>query len=293
MTQTSPLSPGTHVVVLDGFVQGYHVHGTGPVCLAYPGGPGIFCDYLRSPELERHLTMVYVEPPGTGVTERLPAHPHGYTRDRYIERLDRLIEHLQVPRVHLVGHSFGGFVSQYYAVRRPGRLAGVILYGSAPALDEEHAAETRRNLEEYARRHAGHPETRSILDAFADETYSTDEEAAANLKAIFPLYFADYRARQAEFEPMRAAIRATYLSPLDEDGNPMACDDRADLPAVAVPTLVVAGRHDFICGVRWAKELAELIPGSELHVFEGSGHFPHWEEPDEFARIVLDFVKRT
>ena len=51
--------------MLDGVRVTYHVHGTGPVCLVYPGGPGFDWRYLRLPMLEEHLTTVYVEPPGS------------------------------------------------------------------------------------------------------------------------------------------------------------------------------------------------------------------------------------
>ncbi|MCO1577534.1 hypothetical protein M8C13_17385 [Crossiella sp. SN42] len=43
------------------------------VCLVHSGGPGIHWEYLRMPEPERHLTMVYLEPVGTGQSGRLPA----------------------------------------------------------------------------------------------------------------------------------------------------------------------------------------------------------------------------
>ena len=67
-------------------------------------------------------------------------------------------------------------------------------------------------------------------------------------------------------------------------------DDRQELGTPQVPALVVVGRHDVICGVRWAEELDKLIPESRLVVLENSGHFGHVEEPERFSREVLDFV---
>src|SRR5262245_46549366 len=62
----TPLSPGAHVVVSAGVEVRYHVAGQGPVCIVQPGGPGLLWTYLRMPEVERQLTLVYVEPAGTG-----------------------------------------------------------------------------------------------------------------------------------------------------------------------------------------------------------------------------------
>ncbi|MFD7056519.1 alpha/beta fold hydrolase [Streptomyces mirabilis] len=78
---------------------------------------------------------------------------------------------------------------------------------------------------------------------------------------------------------------------LDENLSPHVIDDRADLGSLTVPTLVVVGRHDVVCGVRWAEELHLLIPGSELLILENSGHFGHLEEPEAFSQAVTRFVK--
>ncbi|MER5405742.1 alpha/beta hydrolase [Streptomyces sp. NPDC002769] len=289
--ETNPLAAGTHTVGIDGVAQRYHVHGTGPVCVAHSGGPGIDWAYLRMPALERHLTMVYPEPIGSGASGRLPSHPHGYTRARYSRFLGALIEHLGAPEVHLLGHSHGGFVVQYHALHHPERVAGVILYESAPLTGPEHGAEAMRLVQLFAARHAGHPGLPEVLASFqAVPTISDDVRMTAVAKGLLPSYFADYWGREEEFAPFRASVRAAHISGLDENLSPEVIDDREDLGSFSVPALVVVGRHDVICGVRWAEELHRLIPGSDLLILENSGHFGHLEEPEAFARAVTRFV---
>ncbi|MEU8951573.1 alpha/beta hydrolase [Streptomyces sp. NPDC048489] len=289
--ETVPTAAGTHTVEIDGVTQRYHVYGTGPVCVAHSGGPGIDWEYLRMPALERDLTMVYPEPVGSGASGRLPSHPHGYTRSRYSRFLGGLIDHLGAPEVHLLGHSHGGFVAQYHALHHPERVAGVILYESAPLTGPEHMAEAMRLVEAFAERHAGHPGLPEVLASFqAIPTISDDGEMTAVARGLLPSYFADFWGREAEFAPFRASVRATHISGLAEDLTPDVIDDRADLGALTVPALIVVGRHDVICGVRWSEELHRLIPGSELLVLENSGHFGHLEEPEAFASAVTRFV---
>ncbi|MGW3290245.1 alpha/beta fold hydrolase [Streptomyces sp. NPDC001002] len=286
-----PLATGTHTVDIDGVTQRYHVHGTGPVCVAHSGGPGINWEYLRMPALERHLTVVYPEPVGSAGADRLASHPHGYTRDRYSRFLEALIEHLGVPKVHLLGHSHGGFVAQYHALRHPERVASVILYESAPLTGPEHSAEAMRLVQEFAAGHSDQPELPAILAGFEALPGAEDDERITEvLKALVPVYFADYWGREKEFAPFRAAVSAAYVSGQDENRQPIVIDDRAELGSLAVPTLVVVGRHDFICGMKWAQELHGLIPGAELLVLENSGHFGHIEEPEEFAGAIAGFV---
>ncbi|MFI9510196.1 alpha/beta fold hydrolase [Nocardia sp. NPDC052566] len=285
------LAPGVHTVDSDGIAQRYHVYGHGPVCIAHPGGPGIFWEYLRMPALEEHLTMVYVEALGTGESGRLPTHPHGYTRERYSLALQRLIDHLGVPEVYLLGHSHGAFVAAYHALHRPAGLAGVILYEGAPVTGPEHGAEAARRIQEFAAAHADRPELDEVLAVFAAmQNITSDEQTVAVARGILPSYFADYWGDEQRWAPFRESIRASYISGLDADLSPDLIDDRADLPGLKVPALVVVGLFDVICGPRWGRELHELIPNSRLLLLEHSGHMGHLEEPRRFAEAVLEFV---
>ncbi|RAY14030.1 alpha/beta hydrolase [Actinomadura craniellae] len=291
---TDLLSPGSHDVVVDGLNQRYHVHGSGPVCLAVPGGPGVTWTSLRVPAAEEFLTMVYVEPLGTGGSQRLPAHPNGYTRQRYTRSLVGLLDRLSLPRVFLLGHSHGGFVAQHFALHHPDRLSGLVLYGSAPVTGPEHVAESAARVAEFARRNEARPDLPRVLAGLqASGTVTGDEEITAALRDLLPAFFARYWQREEEFRDLRETMTCTYISSVDEDLAPDIIDDRDALPALTVPTLVVVGRYDVPCGPRWARELHTLIPRSRLVVLEDSGHLGHLEEPEVFSRALLDFVRST
>ncbi|WP_062987594.1 alpha/beta fold hydrolase [Nocardia anaemiae] len=284
-------TPGVHAFESDGVTQRYHVYGSGPVCLAHPGGPGIHWEYLRMPELEKHLTMVYIEALGTSESGRLPTHPNGYTRERYSIAVQRIIDHLDVPKVYLLGHSHGAFVAAYHAIHRPDGLAGVILYEGAPVTGPEHGEEAMRRLRGFAAAHADRPELRDVLATFAAmQDISSDAQTLAVARGVLPSYFADYWGDEQRWAPFRDAVRATYISGLDAIGSPELIDDRAALPKLRVPTLVIVGRFDVICGPRWGQELHDLIPDSRLAVLEHSGHMGHLEEPERFADSVREFV---
>ncbi|MEV6072281.1 alpha/beta hydrolase [Nocardia sp. NPDC052001] len=285
------LDRGVHAFDSDGVLQRYHVYGNGPVCLAHPGGPGIHWEYLRMPELEQHLTMVYVEALGTGASGRLPTHPNGYTRERYSIALQRIIDHLGVPEAFLLGHSHGAFVAAYHAIHRPERLAGIILYEGAPVTGPEHGAEAARRLQEFAAAHADRPGLADVLATFAGmQDISSDEQTLAVARGVLPSYIADYWGDEQRWAPLRDALQASYISGLDALGAPDLIDDRTDLPKLTVPALVVVGLFDVICGPRWGRELAALIPDSRLVILEHSGHLGHLEEPERFADAVRDFA---
>ncbi|MEV6770326.1 alpha/beta hydrolase [Nocardia sp. NPDC051030] len=293
-TTSDVLAPGAHAFESDRLIQRYHVYGSGPVCLVQPGGPGIHWEYLRMPDLEEHLTMVYVEALGTGASGRLPTHPNGYTRERYSVALQRIMDHLGVPEVYLMGHSYGAFVAAYHAIHRPAGLAGIILYEGAPVTGPEHGAEAARRLQEFAAAHADRPELDEVLAAFGGmQDISSDEQTLAVARGVLPSYIADYWGDEQRWAPVRDALRASYISGLDALGSPDLIDDRADLPKVTVPALIIVGLFDVICGPRWARELHDLMPGSRLVVLENSGHLGHLEEPERFTDAVRNFVLST
>ncbi|GAA0481294.1 alpha/beta hydrolase [Paractinoplanes deccanensis] len=281
-----------HTVDVNGVEQRYHLYGQGDaVVVAMPGGPGVFWDYLRMPGVEQHARVAYVEALGTGESGRLPTHPDGYTRELYARALDRVIDDLGVARVFLLGHSYGGFVAQYYAATRPARLAGVILYDSAPVTGAEQGAEAGRQVELFVKRNEGNPEVPAVLEALQSVGSITDDDKlTAALRGLLPSYLADYWGREAEFAPLRERLRVAYISGRDADGNPEIIDDRELLPRITVPALVIAGRYDIICGERWAREIHELIPGSRLVILEHSGHLGNVEEPERFGDAVLRFI---
>jgi proline iminopeptidase len=285
------LTPGWQQVKLDGVPQAYELAGDGPVCFVHSGGPGIDSGYLRMPSLERHLTLVYLDPVGTGKSGLLPG--GDYSVAEYARRVELLREHLGVTDGFFLGHSHGGFVGLQYALDYPGRLRGLIVYDSAPVFSPDLIAEAGRQVAVFAERWPDRPEALAAVRAFggADEEDSVNgvHDAAsflAYLTAILPLYFADYRKTVSAL----GAPPTLTISAFDPERKPFEWDVRGKLGAIEAPALVLVGTHDFICPPVWARQIHAEIPRSRLVEFTGSGHFAHVEEPEEFLETVHGFV---
>jgi pimeloyl-ACP methyl ester carboxylesterase len=67
---------------------------------------------------------------------------------------------------------------------------------------------------------------------------------------------------------------------------------RGAISRIKVPSLLIWGSHDGAVDLRSAEALQRALPKSELAVIEGAGHLPFEETPDEFNRLVLDFIDR-
>jgi pimeloyl-ACP methyl ester carboxylesterase len=98
-------------------------------------------------------------------------------------------------------------------------------------------------------------------------------------------------ASLAEGENRQAFLR-TLRSVVDASGQTVSARDRLYL-AAAMPTLIVWGDNDPIIPVDHGREAHDAMPGSRLDIFEGVGHFPHVEVPDQFVAVLTDFIDST
>nr|WP_315382277.1 alpha/beta hydrolase [uncultured Sphingomonas sp.] len=284
-----PLAQGSHTLLLEGVQQHFRVAGAGPCCIVHSGGPGIDAGYLRIPLLETHLTMVYLDPIGTGASGRLPTHPTGYSVDRFADQVLALLEATGIHRPYLLGHSHGAFVVLEAALRRPDAVAGLLLHAGAASTGGGFMAAAAARIDDFVRRHLGTPEAESVRAAWNGlPAIRSDAEYTAALHGLLPAYFSDPIRSAEVLAALRRGLQATLLV---GDSTPFDVRDR--LGTLTTPTLVMAGRDDFILGPDYADVLTEHMPDARQVLFEQSGHFAHLEEPEAFARAVLDFVAST
>ncbi|HEX3785490.1 MAG TPA: alpha/beta hydrolase [Pseudonocardiaceae bacterium] len=279
-----PLAPGKHTITIDGVRQAYQVAGQGPICFVHPGGPGIHVEYLRIPRLEQFLTLVYLEPVGTGDSDLLA--DGDYAVSRYVYFANQLVARLGLDTVLFLGHSHGGFVGLQFALEHPESLAGLIAYDTAPTSGPDLNTETARNVELFAERWVGHPGLADVLAAWQEPAATDLESAITRLRRLLPLYFRDFWSEEQELQPWLATVDRSY----DPARKPDRWDVRGSLDTIGTPTLIIVGAYDFICGTRWAHEMADAIPNSKLVVFADSGHFGHIEEPATFTESIRDFL---
>jgi pimeloyl-ACP methyl ester carboxylesterase len=280
------LTPGAHSITIDGIEQSYRVEGRGPFCIVHSGGPGIDAGYLRLPLLEPHLTMVYLDPIGTGGSGRLPTHPMGYSIERFTDQLLAFIAECGIDDAYLLGHSHGAFVVLNAALKRPERMAGLILYAGAAYTGADFMPAAGAAIDAFIARHEGTDEAQRVQRAWTSiPTMRSDEDYTAAMRDLLPAYFSDHRRVPETLIRLREHLSATILI-----GDTKPFDVRDRLAELSVPTLVMVGVDDFILGPRHASTLATGIPRVRLETFSKSGHFAHIEEAGPFAEAIIRFT---
>ena len=177
----------------------------------------------------------------------------------------KFIEYKSYTNIHLLGNSLGGHVALLYILKHPENIKSLILTGSS-GLFESGMGDTypKRGDYEYIR-------TKTEL-TFYDPKMATKElvdevfEITTNrLKVIKIIALA------------KSAIRNNLGEELNE---------------IKQPTLLVWGNNDTITPPFVGKEFNRLIPNSELHFIDQCGHAPMMEVPDEFNKILHQFLTK-
>jgi 3-oxoadipate enol-lactonase len=174
-------------------------------------------------------------------------------------------------RAHVLGTSLGGMIAQELALRRPDRVARLVLACTTPGGGGSHPmpARTVRLMEEAS-------------DLAPDVALRRFVENALSPTASPALV--------DEITALRLANPPDPAGWLAQAAAGAAFDRLATVGQIKAPTLLLHGTADAVVDCRNSELLAQRIPGARLELFPGSGHLFFWEEPERFVRLVKEFL---
>lgn len=221
--------------------------------------------------LSQNFRLITCDNRGVGRSE-ISAGP--YTIEQMSNDLLEVLDHLQLPKVSLLGHSMGGAIVQHFAMTHPHRVEKVVLASTFPRA-EEHLLR--------------------VLESWVDilKLEGSIEQVA---RVLLPwLYTRPFFAETANFEGSVAAM-AAHPYPMNPVGVQAqlealkAFDSTAELGRLQAQTLVLGGALDILVPPDIARSLAEALPHAQLHLLPGAGHSCMLEKPDLFNSAVLEFL---
>ena len=274
------------IITIQGLKLWYKVSGIGPICImpTPDWGPSSDMYFQTLTPLEAMFTLVYLDTRGTGRSER-PMQANGYTYDQFAADVDALRQQLGCNRVWLMGHSEARRHALYYALQYPDHCAGLILLDAVSFQDKQSRID--REVQMWERQHE--PWFDHAYPAFTSQKMPESDAALATLtQTILPFYY--YDVTNIELNAVQHA--ASSIS-VDAFKGSAQCEWHktnlmSRLAEIQVPTLFVVGSHDFICSPLHAHRLHLRIAGSKLILIEKAGHFPWFEQPDQFFSKVKE-----
>jgi pimeloyl-ACP methyl ester carboxylesterase len=239
-------------VETDGFRIRYMEAGDGPILVHLHGAGGLRLTPGHD-LLSQKFRVVAFEMPGFGTSPE-----NTRTRDmaEMAATMARAIDGLDIDRFNLMGTSFGGKTALWLASQQPERIAALVL--EAPA----------------AIRLAGSEPPSGSPEEMARRLYAYPERVAP-----MPVPDPEVRARTGR---LVARLRGPDRDP----------DLEAQLPSLAVPTLVLFGTLDRVIPCEMGHFYKELMPNCSLVFVYDAGHAISTDRPEAFVEVVADFIDR-
>jgi pimeloyl-ACP methyl ester carboxylesterase len=236
------------------------------------------------PALAEHFRVIAPDLLGHGRS----AKPSGdYSLGAHASLVRDLLAHLGVERATIVGQSLGGGVAMQFAYQYPEFCERLVLVNSGGLGRDVNWILRLLSL----------PGAEFVLPVVVPgfvRDHGNSLSRWLHRHGIRPPRIAEMWAAYsslAESENRQAFLR-TLRSVVDPGGQSVSATDRLYL-AAAMPTLIVWGDADPIIPCSHGAEAHEAMPGSRLVLFDGVGHFPHVEVPDQFVDAVVDFMEHT
>ena len=206
-----------------------------------------------------------------------------------------LLDALGIARAGIVSHDVGAFAAQVLGRRAPERLTGLFFFDCPyPGAGPRMAAPDRLGEIWYQAFNT---------KPFAAQIVGASREACRAYFSHFLRHWAG--GNPAAFDDVLEAFIDNFMAPGNLQGGfnhyvsvqaarmAMYRGEVQSLPPITVPTCVRWGDSDPLFPYAWTDRLPETFADLDLALFEGVGHFPHRERPDEAAREIAKFFERV
>ncbi|MCR9157846.1 MAG: 3-oxoadipate enol-lactonase [Rhodobacteraceae bacterium] len=209
------------------------------------------------------LKYIRYDTRGHGLSD-CPAPPYGM--GALVRDVEQLMDHLGIKGAVFVGLSIGGMTAQGLAAKRLDLVRAIVLSNTAARIA-----------------------TREIWGQRIADVKTGGVEALAD--ATMTRWFTQAFRATDEFRFWRNMLVRTSAKGYIGCSHAIAGTDfYTTTAALRLPTLGIAGSEDGSTPPDLVRETTELVPGSQFHLIRKAGHLPCVEAPDEYARVLSEFI---
>ena len=305
----APATAGAVYFLQEGFVDAngvmiyYRTLGRGEPLLIVHGGPGASHDYFLPYllPLARHHRLVFIDERGSGRSQKLED-PSGYTVENMVEDVETVRQALNLGKISLLGHSYGGALAQAYALKYQRNLAYLILastWSSTKAMNDI-LARMKQNMSSDLRDRIDKMESDGLFGHGKDyekNRYANDYMIAAWGEGYFPYLYQN--RPDPNYDPIDAGRMSWDLyremwgshGEFVIDGNLKSVEYTERLKTITVPTLILVGDHDE-CDPSLSHVMHEKIANSKLVILPKAGHMSFVDQNGMFVKALEDFLRQ-
>jgi haloalkane dehalogenase len=273
---------------LDGLRYHYLDEGTGEPVVAVHGNP-TWSFYYRElvARLSSEYRVVVPDHIGCGLSDKPDDEQYGYTLRRRIDDLSALIDRLELDRVSLVVHDWGGAIGLWRAIRNPERLARLVILNTAafhlpPDMTLPWQLWLVRNTP------VGPLMVRG-LNAFARGAAWVGCTRRRLGKRLRDAYCAPYDSWADRIATLRF-VQDIPLQPGDAAYDTLTAIQASLHRFRDRPVLICWGARDFVFDDRFLAEWRNIYPHAEVHRFADAGHYVLEDASDQVIGLIRKFL---
>jgi proline iminopeptidase len=294
--------------IQEGFVDAhgvliyYKIVGRGAPLMIVHGGPGASHDYFLPylMTLARSNKIIFIDERGSGRSEKIEDVTQ-YTVENMVEDVEAVRQALNLGKISLMGHSYGGVLAQAYALKYQKNLTHLILgstFPSTSAMNEVLAHEKQQMP----------ADKREKLDAFEKAglfgngkvwekgRYPNEYAELAWGDGYFPFLYQKHP--DPNYDPVAGNTTNSWdlyremwgsHGEFVIDGNLKSVEYTDQLSSIHVPTLVICGDHDE-SDPSLSRTMHDKIAGSKLVIVPQAGHLVFVDQPTLYLKTIDDFL---
>jgi pimeloyl-ACP methyl ester carboxylesterase len=222
--------------------------------------------------LSKHFKVIAFDNRDVGLTK---CSALDYNIDDMADDLNQLLDFLTVKNAHILGFSMGGFIAQSFATRYPDKVQSLILAG------------TSHNVSQHTRR---------IVINWLQLAQTVPKEMAIKEILLWTYgskFFENEKNWRTVMNHLLTMENAQTIEQFGRQANAQRPSEHViDPRTIKAPTLVLVGSEERVFTVKEARQLAEMIPGAELQIFEGLGHNLFVEDPKAVNMAIQIFCSK-
>jgi pimeloyl-ACP methyl ester carboxylesterase len=192
---------------------------------------------------------------------------YGYSVQKLAEDVLDFMDQKNIHKAHFIGHSMGGFVSQYFAIHWPDRVQTIGLIGTALKIKRNRVVQP--------------------LEIVTQPVPLISKLIVEESKAPHPLNpaFLKHLVREAFKIPIRVWRQGIH-GVFKEDFS-------LSLKNIQIPALIIWGQRDPLFRNASQTLLRAALPHATVKIYARAGHNPHYEFPAKIAEDIRTFLEHT
>jgi len=252
---------------INGIELYYETHGSGPALVFAHGGGGSHLSWWQQvPAFASHYTVMTFDHRSFGQSRDVS---NGPGANAFVDDLTALLDHLGIQKAVVAGQSMGGWTVCGFATAHPERTNALILCDTTGGVETTAATKSHANIR---------------------------ERSQGNLKQILTnAYAKNFPEREPAlcFLYQQISTLNTHVAP---NLVPTLFGLKHDVKPIVerrIPTLLIVGEEDVLTPPQAMESITEQIPHARFVKIPQAGHSAYFEHPEEFNRVVREFLREV